>query len=145
MTYKIIGQERIQQLLLSAQAKDRLAHAYLFHGQPGTGKDAVALGLALHLVCDTQTPWGCGTCPHCRQVLNLEHPAYKFITPVPSRPKAVKEEKYLEVLRERALARLANPYWPTDFNPELSTLPVIGIDQVRGAVLGIPALQPARR
>jgi len=132
MTYRIIGQERIQQLLLSALAKNRLAHAYLFHGQAGTGKDAVALGLALHLVCQENVNWGCGKCPACRQVLNLEHPAYKFIAPVPSRPKAVKEDKYLEILRERMLGRLANPYWPIDYNPELSTLPVISIDQIRG-------------
>lgn len=138
MTYRIIGQERIKTLLLSAIEKNRLAHAYLFHGQPGTGKDAVALGLALHLNCQRQEAWGCGECPACRQILNLEHPAYQFITPVPSRPAAMKEKKgadkdrYQEILRERTLARLANPYLAVDYAPELTTAPAIGIDEVRG-------------
>ncbi|MCK5145798.1 hypothetical protein KAR48_03530 [bacterium] len=131
MTNRIIGQERIQSLLTSALDKHRLAHAYLFHGQPGTGKDAVALGLAMQLICKQKMPWGCRQCTTCRQILNLEHPAYQFIQPVPSQPKAMKEEKYLEILRERALERIANPYWPVDYHPELTTLPVISINQVR--------------
>ena len=51
--------------------------------------------------------------------------------PVPSRPKSLPLEKYHAILRERQLARLNNCYQAVDYNPELTTLPVISIDQIR--------------
>jgi len=41
------------------------------------------------------------------------------------------EEKYREILRERAVQRLENPYCEVSYTPELTTFPVIGIEQVR--------------
>jgi DNA polymerase-3 subunit delta' len=61
----------------------------------------------------------------------LEHPNFIFVQPVPSRPKSLKEEKYLDILRDRAHARIINPYKAISYHPEMSTLPVISIDQVR--------------
>jgi len=43
----------------------------------------------------------------------------------------MKEEKYNEILRERAIQRLQNPYRSVLFTPELTTLPVIGIESIR--------------
>jgi DNA polymerase III subunit delta' len=127
----VVGQSRVKKNLMSSIVNQRLAHAYLFTGQQGVGKDALALALALGLNCENQRSGGCGTCPNCIRMLKLEDPGFHFIQPVPSRPKSMKEEKYNEILRERSILRLQNPYRQVNFAPELSTLPVIGIEPIR--------------
>ena len=127
----VVGQSRVKKNLISSIVNQRLAHAYLFTGPQGVGKDALALALALGLNCENRKVGGCGACPTCFRVMKLEDPGFHFIQPVPSRPKSMKEEKYNEILRERAILRLQNPYKPVNFAPELSTSPVIGIEPIR--------------
>jgi DNA polymerase III subunit delta' len=128
---RVAGQRRVKALLASALEKNRLPHALLFTGPPGIGKDAMAVALGLGFVCENRTPGGCGTCSACARRLRLEDPGFRFVHPVPTRPKSMKEEKYFEVLRERGLARIRNPYRSVTFAPELTTAPVIGIDAIR--------------
>jgi DNA polymerase-3 subunit delta' len=127
----VIGQRRIIGNLIASNANHRMGHAYLFTGPQGVGKDALALALGLGMKCQNQIPGGCGTCATCSRILRLEDPGFHFIQPVPSKPKSMKEEKYNEILRERAILRLQNPYRPVHFTPELNTLPVIGIESIR--------------
>jgi DNA polymerase-3 subunit delta' len=129
---RVAGQDRVKGILTASLRKNRLAHAYLFTGPPGTGKDALAVSMALGLNCENGTVGGCGICASCLRAMRLEDPAFRYIHPVPTRPKSMKEERYQEILRERAMGRIANPYKPVIFSPELTTLPIIGIDQIRG-------------
>jgi len=127
----VIGQDRIKKLFVSVMKQNRLAHAYLFTGPPGVGKDAMAIRLAMGLNCIHQNIEGCGTCISCRQVQKLEHPAFKMILPAPTRPKSMKLEKYNNLVREKCLARIENPYREISFTPAIAALPGIGIDQIR--------------
>lgn len=43
---RLIGQERLRRQMWSVVADDRISHAYLISGQPGSGKKALALALA---------------------------------------------------------------------------------------------------
>ena len=128
---RVVGQHRVKDILASSLSRNRLAHAYLFHGQAGVGKDAVALSVAMGFSCANKAVGGCGECSPCASIMNLEHPGFHLVLPVPSRPKSMKEDKYREILRERALQRIKNPYKEITYSPELSTLPIIGIDHVR--------------
>ncbi|MFC1502458.1 ATP-binding protein [bacterium] len=128
---RVFGQSRVKQILASSLQRDRLAHAYLFHGQPGIGKDGMALSLAMGLHCTKDAQGGCGECPSCQKILRLEHPCFTLVLPVPSQPKKMKENKYNELIRDHALKRLHNPYQEINYSPEFSTLPLIGIDQIR--------------
>jgi len=128
---EVIGQERVKKIIDRSIKKGRLAHAYLFHGQPGVGKDAMALMLARRLLCQEDEAWGCGRCASCRQAGSLEHPYLHFIIPVPSMPKSMTEDRYFTIVREAVLKRHHNPYRSVNFYPVLSTLPLIGIDRVR--------------
>lgn len=65
----VIGQERAVSRLVDAAR--RPVHAYLFHGPPGSGKRAAALGLAAALLCPEG---GCGVCNSCRRALAGTHP-----------------------------------------------------------------------
>ena len=132
-TFKgVYGQDRVKEILASSLERDRLAHAHLFFGPEGVGKDALAVALAMGVNCTENRPFGCGECPRCRATRLLENPAFRFILPVPTRPRTMKEPKYRELLRERALSRLENPYSRVLYTPELTTLPIISIDQIRG-------------
>ena len=127
----VYGQSRVKRLLVSSLSRKRLAHAYLFHGPAGVGKDAMALAMALSLNCQEVRIGNCGRCTACSQIMNLEYPHFRVVMPIPSRPKVMKEEKYREILRERALQRIQNPYQQVTYSPEITILPVIGIGHVR--------------
>ncbi|MBN1780920.1 DNA polymerase III subunit delta' [bacterium] len=121
----------MKQIIRSAVDKERLAHGYLFHGPPGVGKDLMAIRIAMELNCAEKVPEGCGQCGSCQQIQRLEHPSFRFVFPVPSRPKSMKPEKYNAFIREKLLERIENPYTGISFTPEISALPAIGIEQIR--------------
>jgi DNA polymerase-3 subunit delta' len=61
---------------------NRIAHAYLIHGDPGTKKRAIAETLALRLFCrETETAEPCLTCRDCKRVLSRNHPDLHWIKP----------------------------------------------------------------
>ncbi len=132
MTFlSVIGQERVKQILDSGIRKNRLSHAYLCYGPDGSGLEAMVVAAAATLLCEQNHSGGCGDCPACRRFMQLEHPAFRLVFPVPPRPKSSPLEKYQEVLRERALQLIQEPYRELSFLPELSGSPVIGIDEIR--------------
>ena len=81
----IIGHDGAKALLRSAIVQDRVAHAYLFHGDDRIGKRLLALRLAQALLCETlpvdQEPEACGVCRACRQVEARTHPDFMVIEP----------------------------------------------------------------
>jgi DNA polymerase-3 subunit delta' len=83
---------RIQEAL----SRDRVPHAYLFHGPDGVGKEAMARGLAQLLLCDrpddvelsadqsttvglSRLRRGCGRCENCRLVAAETHPDFHLV------------------------------------------------------------------
>ncbi|MGH7598532.1 MAG: hypothetical protein ACREOI_19420, partial [bacterium] len=52
----IIGQESAKEFLRRAQENARVAHAYLFHGPEGTGKEALAVLAAQSFLCEARRP-----------------------------------------------------------------------------------------
>ncbi|WHZ20952.1 MAG: DNA polymerase III delta prime subunit [Nitrospira sp.] len=82
---EIIGHDRAKMLLKSAIAQNRLAHAYLFHGDDRIGKRLLALRVAQALLCESlpidHEPDACGTCRACRQVEARTHPDFLVIEP----------------------------------------------------------------
>lgn len=83
MWHRVIGQQRVKNILLSALRAKRLPHAYLFIGNEGVGKDAMALELARVLHCEKHGEEGCGACASCIRMNSLQHPDVKLITALP--------------------------------------------------------------
>lgn len=81
----ITGHERPIAILRAALRNQRLAHAYLFHGEAGIGKFLAATRLAQTLNCEhppeTDDPDSCGACRSCQQVAARTHPDYVVIEP----------------------------------------------------------------
>ena len=60
----------------------RIAHAYLFEGDKGTGKHELSLWLAKRLFCtNVQKEAPCGTCSNCLRIAQGEHPDVIQIEP----------------------------------------------------------------
>ncbi len=70
----IYGHDRQKDLLQAAVAGGRLAHAYLFCGREGIGKQAVAAAFAAAVLCARKTPDACGACLSCKKVNSGNHP-----------------------------------------------------------------------
>jgi DNA polymerase-3 subunit delta' len=126
----IYGQKQIQALLESSIERNRLAHAYLFSGQPGVGKDAMAIGIAMGLHCSLNTVGGCGECVSCRKTMRYENSAFRMVYPFPSKPKSMKEEKYFGLYWKTLMERVANPYIDPESDPDLHTLPIIPLGEI---------------
>jgi DNA polymerase-3 subunit delta' len=77
----IRGQNPAIAALTRALASDRLAHAYLFDGPGGVGKQRAALGLGLSTLCPERPGHGCGKCSVCLRVLAGNHPDVRVFTP----------------------------------------------------------------
>ncbi len=79
----VIGQARVKQLLQRAIERRSVAHAYLFYGPEGVGKDALAIEFARALQCKVASAESCGECPSCVRTNDLTHPDIRVIMPLP--------------------------------------------------------------
>jgi DNA polymerase-3 subunit delta' len=78
----IIGQERAIRLLSRMLQNGRLAHALLFTGIDGIGRQTAAKALAMALNC--ANPVGvsaCGVCRSCQKVISGNHPDVIIVRP----------------------------------------------------------------
>ncbi len=80
-SWPVVGHAGAVAMLRRSIVQGRLSHAYLFTGQPGTGKRALALAFAMTLNCEGESPPGqtwpdvpCGLCPSCSRIRRGAHP-----------------------------------------------------------------------
>ncbi|MBW2108191.1 MAG: DNA polymerase III subunit delta' [Deltaproteobacteria bacterium] len=78
----IVGQQRAVRFLSRAIEKDRLAHALLFSGIDGVGKQTAATATAMALNCtNRRAATACGACRSCRKIISGHHPDMIWIQP----------------------------------------------------------------
>lgn len=108
---EIIGQQEVKSRLRNMVAEDRVPHALMLFGPPGTGKRSLAVAMAQYLACaNRQEHDSCGVCPSCMKFSKLVHPDFHLVVPVLTTPKVSKHpitDNYLEEWRQ---AFLENPY-----------------------------------
>lgn len=117
---KVIGQQRVKQLFKNGLENGRISHAYLFVGERGIGKEAMALEFAKALFCPQPLPCGLETCNDCSRVGKLSHPDLQFIFPAPAKIKESEQNRIFESI-------INNPYQ----REELWANPSISIEQIR--------------
>ena len=78
---EVKGQPSAVFALTRALERDRVAHAYLFEGPSGVGKERAAMALACALLCPTAPRTGCGACPVCLRVREGKHPDVRVVRP----------------------------------------------------------------
>jgi len=129
--FKIVGHKRIKDIFESSIKKNRLAHAYLFYGQSGIGKDCLAISLAMGFNCLKNEFWGCGECNSCKKFLQFHNFFFTFIQPVPSKPSSMNKDKYYKIIMEATIERINNPFHEVEFSSVLTRLPQISIAEIR--------------
>src|SRR4051812_25268466 len=78
----VVGQKKITERLSSSYKNGRIGHAYMFDGERGTGKEAIALFFAKLLLCASPENFvPCETCNSCRRVTSSNHPNVTLIRP----------------------------------------------------------------
>ncbi|MFA6439542.1 MAG: DNA polymerase III subunit [Bacteriovoracaceae bacterium] len=136
---QVIGQSRVKQTLQTAISSQRLAHAYLFWGNTGVGKDALAIEFARTLLCKTQQTVSCGTCSSCRKMETLHHPNLKLIFPLPGVDNPKKNDKdddetvdneVFDEIRKQMSEKAANPYFHIDI-PKAKFIRVPSIREIK--------------
>lgn len=80
---EIIGQESTKERLRQSVSTQRISHAQLFLGKPGSNTLPLALAYAQYINCESRSPLdSCGVCPSCIKFNRLIHPDLHFIFPV---------------------------------------------------------------
>lgn len=79
---QLVGQHQAQKLLARSIATDRLAHAYLFRGPEGVGKQLFARKLAAAINCqENRGIEACGVCGSCKKMAVGSHPDFLHVFP----------------------------------------------------------------
>lgn len=80
---KSFGQPAIRQQLDTILAQDRLPHALLLYGEPGSGILPGALSLANDILCTSPVEGkACHHCPSCHRTEKFIHPDLHFLLPL---------------------------------------------------------------
>ncbi len=83
--HTIIGHRSTIDSLQRAVTRQRLAHAYLFHGEEAIGKRTTALCFTQALLCEQASSEAgvdaCGSCRSCHHIEARTHPDYFVIEP----------------------------------------------------------------
>jgi DNA polymerase-3 subunit delta' len=110
--WNVIGQPGALELLRHSLESDRLAHAYLFVGQPHVGKTTLATNLAQALNCE-QGKQPCGQCAACLRIAAGKHADVQTIRRLPdasSGEAGPKKEIAIGQIRELQQAAALQPY-----------------------------------
>lgn len=83
-------------ILENSLLSGRMAHAFLFFGEAGSGKLKTAIWLAQCLLCE-QDEFACGTCEICRRVENKQ---YTDLIVVDGSVQSIKKEDILHIQEE---------------------------------------------
>jgi DNA polymerase-3 subunit delta' len=113
-------QPQIVERFTESFKRKRLAHAYLFYGPEGSGKEALAFELAKAVNCSDAQVIPCNNCVACNKVSSLNHPDVKFLFPTAS-------NWTVDEIRERIKQKAKNPYAGID----LSGHTTIQIERIR--------------
>ncbi len=121
----VIGQTTAKSLLLRMADNDRIPHALLLLGMPGSGALALALAFAQYVLCENRIAGdACSNCRSCVKTSKLIHPDLHFSYPTVGTN--VTSDHYLEYWRK---AMAENPY--LDVNQWLQ---MIGAENKQGNI-----------
>lgn len=131
---RVLGQKVPKRILGGALKRNLLASAYLFYGDRGTGKWAMALELAKAINCEKDQGDACDECASCLKIGRMIHPDVKMIFPLPSSKSDEKSRKETERFRR---LKSENPYTIVKFDKNVN----IPVEQIRAMQREI-ALKP---
>lgn len=108
----IPGQAKEKKQLVSQVDQDRIPHAQILLGRPGSPKLALALSYACYILCeDRRDSDACGVCRSCLKSMQYKHPDLHFAFPVVSISGKKREETISQDFLDKwRPAIIENPY-----------------------------------
>ena len=76
----VLGQAQAEERIVTALARNRVGHAWLFTGPDGVGKTLFALEFAKALLCRRPSPPHDASCPECHMISEDNHPDLVLLT-----------------------------------------------------------------
>ncbi len=76
----VLGHNHIVEYFKHAIEEDRISHAYIFHGEAGSGKKMMARLFSMALQCEEDESEPCTRCRSCKQAASGNHPDIKWVT-----------------------------------------------------------------
>ena len=76
----VVGHNDIIEHLQNAVRNGKVSHAYLFTGEPGSGKKLLATLFATLLQCEKGRSNPCMKCRSCKKALSQNHPDIIWVT-----------------------------------------------------------------
>lgn len=134
----VIGQDRVKQILINAILNEKVAHAYLFYGPEGVGKDAMAIEFAKALNCERQKGEACDECKTCKGISEFSHPNVKLVFKLPLGKNETKDDSPLEkldeseikIIQEQVKLKSQNPYHKITI-PRANSIKINSIREVK--------------
>lgn len=97
----VLVEESLKRQLINLVKENRISHAQLFLGPPGSHKFALAVAYAQYLCCQNRgDDDSCGVCPSCIQFSKLSHPDFHLIFPNCITKKVKKDPDYKQFTNE---------------------------------------------
>ncbi len=135
---RVIGQQRVKDLLRRSLHSRQVAHAYLFWGDKGVGKDAMAIEFAKALNCERGGDEACDGCASCKKTNTLQHPDIRLIVALPvgknetkgDDPIAVLSEDQVSALQEQLRLKAENPYHEIEI-PKARSIKINSVREIR--------------
>ena len=86
MWSNVIGQDKVKEKLGMLFKTNKLAHAYLFYGSEGIGKDAAAIEFAKLLNCSNPVNGNeaCDKCENCLKISTFKSEYFNFVCALPA-------------------------------------------------------------
>ncbi len=113
----IIGQAQVKEKLIQSVKENRVSHAQLFLGSPGSGDLALALAYAQYISCENRLEDdSCNSCLSCVKYNKLVHPDLHFVFPSNApikegdNKKEVTKSRRMEFMDDWRHSVLENPY-----------------------------------
>jgi len=113
----IIGQAQVKEKLIQSVKENRVSHAQLFLGMPGSGDLALALAYAQYISCENRLEDdSCNICLSCVKYNKLVHPDLHFVFPSNApvkegdNKKEVTKSRRMEYMDDWRQSVLENPY-----------------------------------
>jgi len=104
----VVGQTSLKKQLIKGVQNNRIPHAQLFLGKPGSGTLPLALAYAQYVSCTNKlADDSCGECASCRKYATLTHPDLHFSFPYPTLEKDDLAKDHIKAWRA---ALVENPY-----------------------------------